>query len=261
MMPLLTRWLAYLVPGLLIAARLTGVLLTAPFWGATAIPARVKAGLVIAFTIVLLPVAGPSLPSRTFMDLIGYGLSELIIGALLGLSVLVVMEAATLAGNIAGFQLGLGMETAFDPTTQADSTVLATFHQLVVLYLLLQLGVHRWVLRALAASFTTLPLGSTLAALTARQWLAFAGHLWTWGLQLVLPVLMVTMLIDVTLGFFAKAAPQLPIIYVGIPVKALAGYAVLIAAVSFWPTLFSRHFQDAVTFFLQHAHAATGAAG
>lgn len=260
MMTLLTRWLPYLVPGMLIATRLTGVMLTAPFWGAMAIPARIKAGLVMALTVLLLPIAGSHLPSRTLMDLIGYGLSELMIGALLGLSALLVMEAAQLAGNIAGFQLGLGMETAFDPTTQADSTVLATFHQLVVLYLLLQLGVHRWVLRALMASFTSLPLGSTLGALTGRQLLEFGANLWTWGLQLVLPVLMVTLLIDVTLGFFSKAAPQLPVIFVGIPVKALAGYAVLIAAVSFWPGLFSRHFQQAVTFFLQHVHAAGAAA-
>ncbi|HVB40298.1 MAG TPA: flagellar biosynthetic protein FliR [Terriglobales bacterium] len=257
----LTNWLRYLIPGLLIATRLSGVMLTGPFWGASAIPARIKAGLVIAFTAVLLPVAGPALPSNSLLDLFGYGLSELMIGVLLGLAVLIVMEAAQLAGNVAGFQLGLGLETAFDPTTQADTTVLATFHQLMVLYLMLQLGVHRWVLRALAESFTTLPLGSNLSALTARQLLEFAGNLWVWGLQLVLPVLMVTMLIDVTEGFFAKAAPQLPVMFIGIPVKALCGYAVLMAAVSFWPGIFSRHFQQAVNFFLQHAHAGAAVTG
>lgn len=257
----LTNWLTYLIPGLLIATRLSGVMLTAPFWGASAIPARVKAGLVIAFTAVLLPVAGPALPSRSLLDLLGYGLSELMIGTLLGLAVLIVMEAAQLAGNVAGFQLGLGLETAFDPTTEADTTVLATFHQLMVLYLLLQLGVHRWVLRALAASFTSLPLGSNLTALSARQMLEFAGNLWIWGLQLVLPVLMVTMLIDVTEGFFAKAAPQLPVMFIGIPVKALCGYAVLLAAVGFWPSVFSRHFQEAVNFFLQQIHAGAAVTG
>lgn len=252
---LLTNWLQYVVPGLLIAARLSGLLLIAPFFGSGAVPPRVKAGLVMAITLLLLPVVGPTLPSRTLLSVFGYGLTQLVIGALLGLVMLVVFEAAELAGQVASFQLGLSMETSIDPTTNASSTVLATFHQMVVLYIFLQLGVHRWVLRALCASFTQLPLGHALSGLNAQQLLRYAGDLWSWGLQIALPVLFVTLLIDVTLGFFAKAAPQLPVIFIGIPVKALCGYGVLIAAIRFWPDLLTSHFQQALQFFLQHAHA------
>ena len=240
---------------MLIATRLTGLMLVAPLFGSEAVPPRVKAALVIAVTLVLLPVAGNTLQSRSMLSWFGDGLSELMIGVLLGLVVQVVFEVAQLAGEVASFQLGLGMESVFDPTTNASSTVLASFHQMVVLYLFLQFGVHRWMLRALASSFQQLPLGASLVSLTAQQLLAFAGNLWIWGLQLVLPILMVTLLIDVTLGFFAKAAPQLPVIFIGIPVKALCGYTVLIAAIHFWPDIFAQHFQEALRFFLQHAHA------
>lgn len=255
-----TTWLQYVVPALLIATRLSGVMLMAPFFGADAVPARVKAALVIAFTAVLLPVSSGGLQagSRSLLPWLGDGLSELVIGLLLGLAMQLVFEAAQLAGEVAGFQIGLGLESAIDPTSNADSTVLATLHQLVVLYLFLQMGVHRWILHALAASFATLPLGASLAALTARQLLGFAGNVWIWGLQLVLPVLIATLLIDVTLGFFAKAAPQLPVIFVGIPVKALCGYAVLFAAIRFWPGMFAQHFEQALRFFVQHAAPGVG---
>lgn len=255
-MPIPTHWMAYIVPALLIATRLSGVLLTAPLFGAEAAPARVKAALVAGVTFVLLPATPPAVANAGVISWLGAGLRELVIGALLGLAMQIVFEAAQLAGSVAGFQLGLGLESAIDPTTQADTTVLATLHQLVVLYVFLQLGVHRWILRALAQSFTTLPVGASLGALTAGDLLHFAGSLWIWGLQLVLPVLLVTLLIDVALGFFAKAAPQLPVIFFGIPIKALCGYVVLMAAVRFWPGILQREFAQALQFFTRHAGVA-----
>jgi flagellar biosynthetic protein FliR len=247
-----TQWIPYVVPALLIACRLSGLLITAPFLGEKAVPPRIKAALVVALTAVLLPVtAAPA--NRSALAWMGEGLSELMIGVLLGLAAQLVFEGVQLAGTVASFQLGLGLETAIDPTTQADSTVVATFHRLIVVYIFLQMGVHRWILLALVSSFTTLPLGVSLNVLTARQLLDFAGNLWIWGLELVLPILIATLVIDVTVAFFAKAAPQLPVIFVGIPVKALVGYLVLIAAIRYWPGLLHTQFQSAVTFFLHNA--------
>lgn len=247
-----TQWIPYVVPALLIACRLSGLLITAPFLGEKAVPPRVKAALVVALTAVLLPVTSAP-ASRSALAWMGEGLSELMIGVLLGLAAQLVFEGVQLAGTVASFQLGLGLETAIDPTTQADSTVVATFHRLIVIYIFLQMGVHRWILLALVSSFTTLPLGVSLNVLTARQLLDFAGNLWIWGLELVLPILIATLVIDVTVAFFAKAAPQLPVIFVGIPVKALVGYLVLIAAIRYWPGLLHNQFQSALTFFLHNA--------
>ncbi|MGH9488417.1 MAG: flagellar biosynthetic protein FliR [Terriglobales bacterium] len=249
-----TQWIVYVVPALLIACRMSGLLVSAPFYGDLSVPPRVKAALVVALTAVLLPVTAPHLPSRPLLDWLGDGLSQIVIGAFLGLAVQVVFEGVILAGEVASFQMGLSVETSFDPATGANSTVLSTFHRLVVLYVFLAMGVHRWILLALLSSFAKLPLGVSLAALTGRQLLHFAGNMWVWGLEMVLPILIATLLIDVTLAFFAKVAPQLPVMFVGIPVKALIGYAVLLAAVRFWPEMVGPQFQGALSFFLQHAH-------
>jgi flagellar biosynthetic protein FliR len=123
----------------------------------------------------------------------------------------------------------------------------------VVLYVFLQLGVHRWILLALLSSFRVLPLGTSLAPGSAHALLTFAGNLFVWGVELALPVLIATFLIDVTLAFFAKSAPQLPVIFVGIPVTELVGYAVLMAAMRFWPGLLATHFQQALQFIAQRA--------
>lgn len=248
-----THWIVYVVPALLIAARLSGLMITMPFLGDTTIAPRIKAGLVMALTLLMLPLVSTSLPSQAPVGWMGDLLTELMIGVFMGLVVRVIFEAAQLAGDVASYQLGLSLETSIDPTTGADSTVLATLHYLVVLYVFLQLGVHRWILLALLSSFRTLPLGSSLPAASTQSLLTFVGSFWVWGVELALPILLATLLIDVTMAFFSKSAPQLPVIFVGIPVKELVGYGVLMAAMRFWPGLVGGHFQQAMQFLAQHA--------
>ena len=48
----------FLTGFLFIGVRLTGVMLFAPFFGSSAIPPRVKAGLVLALSALLYPVVG-----------------------------------------------------------------------------------------------------------------------------------------------------------------------------------------------------------
>ena len=90
-------------------------------------------------------------------------LSEALIGMLLGLAVQFVFEAAQLAGQVMGMQVGYGLVNILDPNTQVDTPVLSVFSQTMAMLIFLQLGVHRWLVRALAASFTYLPAGTALA--------------------------------------------------------------------------------------------------
>jgi len=43
---------------LAVSVRLSGLMLFAPFFGSAVIPARIKAGLVVALTVLLFPVVG-----------------------------------------------------------------------------------------------------------------------------------------------------------------------------------------------------------
>ena len=86
--------------------------------------------------------------------------AEVVTGLLLGLAVQFVMEGAQMAGHIMGVQAGYSLVTLLDPQTQADTPVLATFQQLLAVLIFLQLNVHHWLLRGLAASFAYLPPGT-----------------------------------------------------------------------------------------------------
>ena len=226
----------------LLGARVRGLLLFAPFLSSQAFPGPLKAALTLAVTVLLFPLYHPALPAAGFAWL-AFVAGELVVGVLLGLAVQFVVEAVQLAGHILGVQAGYSLVTLLDPQTQADTPVLATFNQLIALLIFLQLNVHHWLLRGLAASFAYLPPGSSLSRLKGTTGLLrAAGGIWLTGLQIAAPVVVATLLVDVTLGFLAKASPQMPVLFVGLSIKTVLSLVVFAGTLVLWPGLLEEKF-------------------
>jgi flagellar biosynthetic protein FliR len=119
---------------------------------------------------------------------------------------------------------------------------------MIAMLIFLQMNVHHWILRAVVKSFGYFPVGSAVITLAAaRGLLRAAGAMWLIGVQIAAPVLLATMLIDVTIGFLSKASPQLPAMLIGISAKSLAGYALLAASVGLWPVLLENKFLNSLS--------------
>jgi len=224
-------------------ARVSGLMVYCPFLGSDTISLPIKAGLALLLTILLHPLHGPAVLDAKPWSWAGISLQEAAIGVLLGLTANLVFEAALMAGQVLGVQIGYSLATVFDPQTQADLPVLSQFHQFAAMLIFLELDVHHWMLRALARSFAYLPPGKfTLTLAAAGGLLHAAGGIFLSGVQMAAPSLVATLVIDVALGFLGKASPQLPVMFIGIAIKNLAGLTVLLAAIAYWPRLFEHEF-------------------
>lgn len=228
---------------LTIGVRLTGIMLFAPFFGSMAIPMRVKAVLVMALTALLYPMTASKLPAMTISQWPMMVFSELAIGIALGVTTNIVFDGVQMAGQILSVQMGYSLVNIMDPQTQVESTVVATFHQMIALLIFLRLNVHFWILRALSRSFDYLPpaSGRVSAAFTSAAFRAGAD-VFTIGIQIAAPVLSATLLADIALGLLGKASPQLPLMVLGPAVKSILGILVLISALKYWPPLFENLF-------------------
>jgi len=115
--------------------------------------------------------------------------------------------------------------------------------QTLLLLLFLEMNVHHWLLRALADSFRFLPIAHVAlnGALVAEIFHA-ASAIWIVGVEIAAPVMAATMLADVVIAFLGKASPQMPVLFVGMPVKIILGLGTLYAALRFWPAIFDRQF-------------------
>lgn len=232
---------------LLLGARVSGLVLFAPFFSHTAIPARVKAGLVILLTVLLASANPPQVAPAGVADGMAAFLSETLVGFLIGLSVMLVFEAAQFAGQVVGMQVGLSLVSLLDPQTQADSPVLSVFLQTLLLLLFLQLNVHHWLVRGMFESVRWLPCGHAFCRgpLVATV-LHAASAIWICGMEIAAPVVAATLVADVVVAFLGKASPQMPVLLVGMPVKVVLGLVTLAGALRFWPVLFDRQFAAAI---------------
>jgi flagellar biosynthetic protein FliR len=230
-----------------VGVRISMLMVFAPFFGSLAIPARVKVGLTVALTVLLYPVYAPRAFDFNGLNWCRVVTGEVIVGLILGLTLSFVFEGAQVAGQILGFQLGYSLVNVIDPQTQVDTPVLSIFHQGVVLLLFLQLDVHHWLLRGLAKSFEYLPPGVPTATPAATEELIHAAAaMLAIAIQIAAPALIATLLADLVLGLIGKASPQLPVLFVGLSIKALVGFLVLAGALRYWPALMERYFLRAI---------------
>jgi flagellar biosynthetic protein FliR len=228
--------------------RIGGLMLFAPFFSSGSIPLQVKAGLTVALTALLYPVYGAARLETSALGWVQVLTGEAVVGLLLGLTLQFIMEAAQMAGQFLGVQAGFSLVTILDPQTQADTPVISTFNQMLALLIFLELNVHHWLLRGLAASFVYLPPGSVILNLrVTTSLLQAAGAIWLVGLQIAAPVVVATLLIDVTLGFLAKSSPQIPILFLGLSIKTVVALTILSGTLIVWPRLFEHHFAAGIS--------------
>ncbi len=242
---------------LVIAIRISGLMLFAPFFGNNAIPPRIKAMLVLLITAVLYPVYSAQVGMVTLAQWPGVVAREFVLGVAIGVATNFVFEAAQMAGSVLGVQMGYSLVNILDPQTQVDTTVVAMFHQTVAFLLFLQLDVHHWILRGIAHSFEYLSPGAVHLnrGLTLELLHGVAGVLET-GVQIAAPVLAATLVADVILGFLGKASPQMPLMLLGPALKSMLGVGLLVTVIRYWPALFQKYFTESVGFTERLLHLA-----
>jgi flagellar biosynthetic protein FliR len=81
-----------------------------------------------------------------------------------------------------------------------------------------------------------------MQARTGAALAAMAGGIFLAGLQLAAPVVAAALVVEVTIGLIARMSPQLPAMVMGVPLKTLVSYGVLIGSLAVWPSWIERHF-------------------
>jgi flagellar biosynthetic protein FliR len=242
-----SAWASLLAAGVLVMVRLSGVMVFAPVLSSPAIPARVKAMFVLAMTVLVTPVVAalPQTLARGPVELTCAGvLGELAAGLLFGLCLQMLMEGLLFASALLGIEFSFSLANLMDPNSMVETPVLGQLIGWLGVLVLIGAGCDRMLLAAVLRSFATAPVGSVLVtAQTGRAVAALAGGIFVAGVQLAAPVMAATLAVEVTLALISKMAPQLPLMFVAIPVKTLMGYAVLIGSLALWPAWVERHFE------------------
>jgi flagellar biosynthesis protein FliR len=231
---------------LLVLARCAGLVMGAPIFGHLLVPLRGRVGLALLFAIALAPVATTDVTAPpTLWTMAGLVVVESILGFVLGFIAQMIFAGVQLGGQLAGMEIGFGLSNLIDPQSNAQSTVVAEWQQLMALLVFLALDVHHLLLRALIESFRVVPLGAAVVGGGILRGVAMrGGEIFAIGMRIAAPVLLVLLLTNAALGVLARTIPQLNVFVVGFPVNVGVGLIVLGASLPFTFRFLAQEFAD-----------------
>jgi flagellar biosynthesis protein FliR len=230
-MPLLTPDLSY--GFLLILIRTSAMLVSAPLLSHRAMPAWMKVGFSVFFSLVMVPLQADRLPQapENFGVLTGAVISETLFGLALGLAMQLVFAGLQMGSHLIGVQVGFSLGTIFDPTTGSQFGPFDQFYSILVTLIFFSVNGHYLVISALAETLRAVPLGTfNPIAIDANGISALAAGLMVTAARVAMPVIVALFLTDVGMSFVARTMPQANILVIGFPIKIFVGLIIMAAA-------------------------------
>ncbi|MBI1360764.1 MAG: flagellar biosynthetic protein FliR [Alphaproteobacteria bacterium] len=223
-------WLSqYAWIGALLFARLGSVLMLAPGWGEQATPATLRLAAAVLVTAALAPSLSGQIPAAPSSIAAGIPMliSEILIGLLLGGGARLMMSALQVAGATVGMASGLGFAQQLDPIASQSGAIFSGFFSLMGVVLIMAAGLHRMMIQAAADSYTVFPPGAMPPVGDASQFVINAvSGAFRLGIQIAAPVLIFSLLFNVSLAIVARLMPQLQVFMIAMPLSVLLGLAI-----------------------------------
>lgn len=200
--------------------------MTMPVFRSESIPILFKLGLAFAVSMALYSILQLE-PVPVFNHLIPFVIGvigELMIGISIGLSMRLIFAGIQIAGQLAGYQMGLAIANVMDPSTSQQLPILSQFNQLFAMLLLLVTNAHHIFLRALAESYRLVPpFGFHFSNSLMQQIVDLGGKMFVIAVQVGAPIIAALLLVSMAFGLIARTVPQMNVFIVAMPLKIGVG--------------------------------------
>ncbi|MDF2542252.1 MAG: putative rane protein [Herbinix sp.] len=234
---------------LLIFVRITGFLYTAPFFSLKNVPIRIKIGISIFLSILLLYTISSDMPQ--YNSVIEYAIlitKEVIVGVLMGFFANIAYYIISFSGQIIDMEIGFSMVNQLDPLSNIQTTISSNFYGYLILLMMMITNLHHFFIKALVDSYQVVPLGK--AVFNPGMYVVMVRFITDYfiiGFRIVLPVFAAIMIVNTILAILAKIAPQMNMFVVGMQLKLFVGIFVLILIVELIPAVSDFIFNEMMT--------------
>jgi flagellar biosynthetic protein FliR len=197
----------------------------------------VKVGLAVLLAIGLLPaVAVPNeLPDLSLALVVA---REVAIGLSLAFVLRALIVAAEFAGHLSGQQIGFSYGATIDPQSGVRNNMLAILYGSLATLGFLLINGHHALLRALAESYSGLPIGiGHLNASIVRAVGDIFALVFIVGVRLAAPIVIVLLIVELAVGLISRTVPSLSYIVIGYPIRLLLGMLLLAALIGTIPAV------------------------
>ncbi|WP_338781933.1 flagellar biosynthetic protein FliR [Metabacillus sp. FJAT-52054] len=216
---------------LLLFARMSAFMITLPLFSYRTIPAFHKAGFSFFLALIMYETLKPQ-----ELEIDGFYfqllLKEVFTGLMIGFIAYLIFSGITIAGSFMDFQIGFAIANIIDPQTGTQSPLIAQLLNTLALLFMLSLNAHHMLLDGVYYSFQYIPPETVSFSLNSEAIPEFIiksfSLMFLIAFQMSLPIVGSLFIIDIALGIVAKTVPQMNIFVVGLPVKMLSAFILLI---------------------------------
>jgi len=225
---LLSQGVSLLLP----LARISAFVVGAPMIDSNTIPPQAKVLISVFLAITVLPlIDAPPAIGWNFGSVLLL-LQQMIIGFAMALALRVVFGVIQVAGQMIAQQMGLGFAALQDPQNGVQVPLVSRFYSVLLILLFLAIDGHLVVIEILAGSFTSWPLSAGLPQWSMwEQFIHWTAIIFSGGLRMALPAVVVLLMVNISFGVIARAAPQLNILVVGFPISLMVGLVMMLITV------------------------------
>ncbi|MCL4520544.1 MAG: flagellar biosynthetic protein FliR [Firmicutes bacterium] len=212
---LLNDWVTTFV---LVAARLTGLVISAPVLGSAYVPKMLKVAMVFLFAVALVT----TVPAVSVQGLaLGLGVVfQLLIGLAIGLVLALYLSIFGMAGQMITYEMGVGLAVAANPGLLSAGSFLSEWQTLLATFIFVAGGGLELTMTALHASFVALPLTHEAISGNAIMFIVglFQSALMT-ALLIAAPLFLCSLVVDMVIGVVSRAFPQLNAYFLSLPIN------------------------------------------
>lgn len=223
---------------LLIFVRIYALLRVAPITSSVSVPgiARIAMTFFAAFAVFPSVVASGYLVPDSGLGFVLLLVGEMLIGILTALFLVIMFATFQLAGQFFSLQMGFGASQVFDPMAQIQIPLVGQFLNLIAMMVfVMSTGLQRIFLHGVLGSFeamTALNFAGArmdLYSLISRS----LPELFAQAMILAFPILGTLFLLQVTMGLFGKAAPQMNLLMLGFPAAIGLAFIIILLILPF----------------------------
>lgn len=232
---------------LICTSRVGGFIGAMPVFSGPQTPARLKAALVFAISLILFPITRELIPVEAFsmLSFLLFLISELLIGMLIGLVGRLVFTAVEFGGTVIGFQMGFAAANVFDPQNQRQISLISQFQNVFAIFIFLAIDGHHLFIRTALKSFTVLPPGGIdLSGEAVPYLITLSSSVFSLGVQFSAPVLAVLLLSGLILGILARTFPQGNVFLLSFPLNIGISFVVIGLTLDLVALMLRREFDD-----------------
>ncbi len=214
----------------LVLSRISGLFIMSPVIGSTDIPVQVRALLIFALTLLIMPLQWHVFVAEP-PNLIGFATliaAELVIGIGLGLGITIFFSGISIAGELIGQLGGLTASQIFDPISGDQSPLISRMLNYLAITVFAAIGGLRILLTSVLDTFHHLPLGTgEIQTSIVFSLVKILGLSFGLALRVAAPVMISVMISMLVVGLLSRTLPQLNLMSVGFGINSMVMFAVL----------------------------------